>query len=71
MTKKLTSMGIKNCEELSKLSVTELQKMFGTKVGSRLFKQARGDDDRTLSVDLERKSVSAEINYGIRFTQVS
>lgn len=29
--------------------------------------QCRGDDNRLLNFDYQRKSVSAEVNYGIRF----
>ena len=39
------------------------------KIGNALYKHCRGEDDRELNFGHERKSVSAEVNYGIRFTQ--
>lgn len=40
----------------------------GNKIGETLLDQARGIDKKPLNFEHERKSVSAEINYGIRFT---
>ena len=47
-----------------------LQKEFGPKTGQLLSRLCRGEDDRCVTAEKERKSVSAEINYGIRFSQV-
>ncbi|KAJ7369380.1 deoxycytidyl transferase, partial [Desmophyllum pertusum] len=44
---------------------------FGPKTGLVLYQYCRGIDDRALRTERERKSVSAEINYGIRFTKES
>ena len=38
--------------------------------GQTLFNYCRGKDDRVIQSEKARKSVSAEVNYGIRFTQV-
>ena len=51
--------------------MTVLRREFGQKTGEMLYKFCRGQDDRQLKVERERKSVSAEINYAIRFSQVT
>ena len=71
MSRKLESMGVTDCGDLQKISLQVLQKEFGPKTGQALYKSCRGQDDRPIKVERERKSVSAEINYGIRFTKVS
>ncbi len=65
---KFRAMGVENCGQLQDLSLGQLQKDFGSKLGSSIFNYCRGIDDRQLSLEHERKSVSAEVNYGIRFT---
>jgi len=67
---KLSSLGVSTCSDLQKLSLAFLQKQFGMKTGQTLYKCCRGTDDRTFRTGAERKSVSAEMNYGIRFTAV-
>ncbi|NWR73960.1 REV1 protein, partial [Centropus unirufus] len=69
MESKLASLGIKTCGDLQCASMSKLQKEFGPKIGQMLYRFCRGLDDRPVRVEKERKSVSAEINYGIRFTQ--
>lgn len=44
-----------------------LRTELGTKNGETLHDQVRGIDKKPLSFDHQRKSVSAEVNYGIRF----
>ncbi|KAK3098249.1 hypothetical protein FSP39_017616, partial [Pinctada imbricata] len=68
-TEKLKSLRIETCEELQKAPLSLLQKEFGPKTGLTLYKYCRGEDDRPVKLEQERKSVSAEINYGIRFKQ--
>lgn len=70
MESKLTSLGIGTCGDLQSLTMAQLQKEFGPKTGQMLYRFCRGLDDRPVRTEKERKSVSAEINYGIRFTQV-
>lgn len=48
-------------------SLSVIQNEIGQKVGETLKEQARGIDRRPLNFHHERKSVSAEVNYGIRF----
>ena len=67
---RLRTMGRETCGDLQGVSLSALQKEFGPKTGQALYSYCRGIDDRPIKVERERKSVSAEINYGIRFTQV-
>ena len=67
---KLQTLGAKTCADLQKFSCQALQKEFGPKTGLLLYQYCRGIDDRNLKTERERRSVSAEINYGIRFTKV-
>lgn len=71
MESKLASLGIKTCGDLQCMAMAKLQKEFGPKTGQMLYRFCRGLDDRPVRTEKERKSVSAEINYGIRFTQVT
>ena len=67
---KLSSLGVSTCSDLQKLPLALLQKHCGTKTGQTLYNSCRGSDDRTFRTGAERKSVSAEMNYGIRFSTV-
>uniref|UniRef100_A0A8D0GWC8 DNA repair protein REV1 n=1 Tax=Sphenodon punctatus TaxID=8508 RepID=A0A8D0GWC8_SPHPU len=69
MESKLASLGVKTCGDLQYITMSKLQKEFGPKTGQMLYRFCRGLDDRPVRREKERKSVSAEINYGIRFTQ--
>jgi len=60
-------MNVCICEDLQKISIGNLQKEFGKKIGEQLYKMCRGLDDTKLNFEHVRKSVSAEVNYGIRF----
>lgn len=46
-----------------------MQQEFGKKFGETLHQLASGKDDKPLNFGQVRKSVSAEVNYGIRFTE--
>lgn len=48
-------------------SLSVLQTELGKKGGETIQEQARGIDKKPLNFDHERKSVSADVNYGIRF----
>lgn len=69
MESKLASLGIETCGDLQCMTMAKLQKEFGPKTGQMLYRFCRGLDDRPVRPEKERKSVSAEINYGIRFSQ--
>ncbi|XP_026752784.2 DNA repair protein REV1 [Galleria mellonella] len=64
---KLESIGHQTCGSLQSLSLAILQNHFGNKTGALLFDQCRGRDTTPLTFFTVRKSVSAEVNYGIRF----
>ena len=68
---KLREMKIESCAELKSLSLNVLQTQFGSKTGKTLYEYARGMDSRQLRVTTERKSVSVDINFGIRFQALS
>ena len=71
MAMKLKEMSIESCEDLKKLPLAVLQSNFGEKTGKMLYNYCRGNDTRDLKLHSERKSVSVDINFGIRFTDIS
>lgn len=64
---KLESFGHTTCGSLQSVSLNFLQKHLGNKTGLQLYDQCRGHDPNPLVYHTVRKSVSAEVNYGIRF----
>ncbi|XP_063538861.1 DNA repair protein Rev1 [Cydia strobilella] len=64
---KLESLGHQICGSLQNLSLASLQQHLGIKTGLQLYDQCRGRDNNPLTFHTVRKSVSAEVNYGIRF----
>ncbi|EIK44370.1 DNA-directed DNA polymerase [Cellvibrio sp. BR] len=62
MASKLAELSIFTCADLQKLSVFELSQRFG-QMGSRLYKLSRGIDERELTVDRRRKSLSVENTF--------
>lgn len=64
---KLDTIGHHTCGSLQNVSLTALQQHLGNKTGVQLYEQCRGRDPNPLSFYTVRKSVSAEVNYGIRF----
>lgn len=70
MGRKLGEIGVRSCGDLQQLSLSVLQKKFGPRTGQTLFRFCRGLDDRPVRYEKERKSVSAEMNYNIRFTRI-
>ncbi|THH06773.1 hypothetical protein EW146_g9508 [Bondarzewia mesenterica] len=60
-------LGATNLGELLKRSKATLCEALGKGTGETLYKAIRGIDERKLESDKPRKSVSCEINYGIRF----
>lgn len=64
-------------KDVKALSLSNLCTIFGDKTGSKVFSNCRGLDDTNISLDstsieniLGRKSVSVDVNYGIRFDNV-
>lgn len=60
-------VGVRTVGELGRLSEGERKRVLGQKQGEKFGEYARGVDKRELEVGRERQSVSAEVNYGIRF----
>lgn len=63
--------------ELKQFSLTKLINTLGEKTGEKLYNYARGIDSTSIAIDLTnkeavlgRKSVSVDVNYGIRFDTV-
>uniref|UniRef100_A0A1I7T7I1 DNA repair protein REV1 n=1 Tax=Caenorhabditis tropicalis TaxID=1561998 RepID=A0A1I7T7I1_9PELO len=73
MMNRLTSFfgEMTKCYQLQKKTEKELIPVFGPKLATRIFKQCRGieDDPADFWKTHIRKSVSCDINYGIRFTK--
>lgn len=66
-SQKLESLGHTTCGSLQILSLASLKCHLGIKTGAQLFEQCRGRDPNPLVYHTVRKSISAEVNYGIRF----
>lgn len=62
MAEKLTAMGVKSCGDLQRFERVELARRFG-KWGSELYDLSRGQDERPVSNQRERKSVSKETTF--------
>lgn len=71
MKSQLDAIGVSTCGELLAISLAKLKDEFGTKTGEMLYYYSRGIDNRDLCTKRERKSLSVEINYGIRFSHIS
>lgn len=61
------------CAGLSHVTCERLREVFGKGMGGKIFSLTRGIDRSELKFDQAsaRKSVSVEVNYGIRFTEWS
>jgi DNA polymerase-4 len=62
MAAKLAELNIFTCGDLHKFSIFELSQRYG-QMGSRLYKLSRGIDERELTVDRRRKSLSVENTF--------
>jgi DNA polymerase-4 len=60
--KKLHESGLKTCADLEKLSLLQLTEKFG-KLGSQLYEQSRGIDNRAVNPHRIRKSLSVERTF--------
>jgi DNA polymerase-4 len=58
----LKKLGIHRCSDLRQWEVVDLMRHFG-RFGERLYALARGQDDRPVSTDRSRKSISVEETY--------
>ncbi|XP_037721732.1 DNA repair protein REV1 [Drosophila subpulchrella] len=68
MSHKLKQAGLHTCGDVQNTSLEKLESVLGKKLGQNLFQNCRGIDDRPLAYEQTRKTVSAEMNFGIRFT---
>ena len=59
---KLREMAIETCEQMQQLSLQQMKQEFGAKNGEAFYRFCRGQDDRSISLCQERKSVSAEVS---------
>jgi DNA repair protein REV1 len=64
---KLEEIGIKFVKDVRSLSKERLMTVLGPKTGEKLWEYARGIDRTEVGEEVVRKSVSAEVNWGIRF----
>ncbi|XP_030238253.1 DNA repair protein REV1 isoform X2 [Drosophila navojoa] len=69
MTYKLNQAGFKTCGDVQLSSLARLEMLLGKKMALTLHQNCHGIDHRPLVYEQQRKSVSAEVNYGIRFTK--
>ena len=63
---KLELQKFKLCGDLLSQTQAELSALLGPKTGETVYNYCRGKDNRDLILKHERKSISVEINYGIR-----
>jgi nucleotidyltransferase/DNA polymerase involved in DNA repair len=47
------------------MTKAELQRWLGEKTGAALFAHARGWDDRKPEMDVQRKSIGADVNWHV------
>ncbi|KAF0685174.1 Aste57867_22876 [Aphanomyces stellatus] len=66
MQTKLVELGIEACTDLQKWSESDLSEHFGVKTSQTLHRFSRGVDHRPLELAPVVKSISAEVNYGVR-----
>lgn len=65
--KKLEEIGVKFVKDIRALNKDRLISTLGPKTGEKLWDYSRGIDKQEVGEQVIRKSVSAEINWGIRF----
>ncbi|TLD28994.1 hypothetical protein PspLS_03837 [Pyricularia sp. CBS 133598] len=64
---KLEEVGVRLVKDVRELSRGKLATILGPKTGERLWEYSRGIDKAEVGDQPMRKSVSAEVNWGIRF----
>ncbi|XP_017030967.1 DNA repair protein Rev1 [Drosophila kikkawai] len=69
MSHKLKQAGLNNCGDVQQTSLARLDMLLGKKLALNLHNNCRGIDPRPLVYEQARKTVSAEMNFGIRFTK--
>ncbi|KAF2267437.1 DNA repair protein [Lojkania enalia] len=64
---KLEEIGIKYVKDIREFSKERLVQTLGPKTGEKLWEYSRGIDKTEVGEQVIRKSVSAEVNWGVRF----
>ncbi|KAK1600397.1 impB/mucB/samB family protein [Colletotrichum navitas] len=64
---KLEEIGVKFVKDIRQVTKERLSSTLGPKTGEKLWEYARGIDRTEVGEQPPRKSVSAEVNWGIRF----
>jgi DNA repair protein REV1 len=64
---KLEELGIKFVKDVRQLTKERLMTVLGPKTGEKIWDYSRGIDKTEVGEQVVRKSVSAEVNWGIRF----
>ncbi|VDB90916.1 Bgt-4290 [Blumeria graminis f. sp. tritici] len=64
---RLEKIGVKQVKDIHELTQATLLKILGPKTGRRIWEYSLGIDHSVVGHQSVRKSVSAEINWGIRF----
>lgn len=64
---KLEELGVKYVKDIRELSKERLVQSLGPKTGEKLYEYSRGIDRQEVGEQVVRKSVSAEVNWGVRF----
>jgi hypothetical protein len=67
---KLRDLKVDTFADLQDQPLSSLQAALGDKGGHRLWLAARGLDDKPLKLVQNRKSVSVELSYGVRFDNI-
>lgn len=66
-SRRLEELNIKWCADLQQRSVSELRGVFGERTGELLHRTCRGIDPRPVEPMGVRKSLGAEVSWGVRF----
>ncbi|KAE8377406.1 hypothetical protein BDV26DRAFT_263743 [Aspergillus bertholletiae] len=64
---KLEELGVKLIKDIRELTRERLTSTLGPKLGAKIWDYARGIDRTEVGIEVMRKSVSAEVSWGIRF----
>ncbi|KAI9738816.1 MAG: deoxycytidyl transferase [Cirrosporium novae-zelandiae] len=64
---KMEEIGVKFVKDIRNLTKERLMNILGPKTGQRIWDYSRGIDHTQVGEQVVRKSVSAEVNWGIRF----
>ena len=64
---KLEEIGVKYVRDVRQLSKERMMTVLGPKTGEKIWDYSRGIDRTKIGEQVIRKSVSAEVNWGIRF----